>query len=80
MVTSCCDMCTQGKLPPNSLVRYRGMIQDQYEPEYYIGSFEQVEKATGQRSLFHVRYADTIGQRPGFDNDFDGAAAKTMNR
>ena len=56
------------------------MIQDQYEPELYVGSFDQVETATGQRLLLHVKYADTIEQQPGFINDFDGASAKTMDR
>ena len=71
---------TQGKLPPNSLVRYRGMIQDQYEPEYFVGSFEEVETATGRRSRVYVKYADSIPQRSGFVNEFDGPRAETMDR
>lgn len=72
--------CAQGKLPPNSLVRYCGMVQDQYEPEYFVGSFEQIETATGQRSRVDVKYADAIAQKPGFVNEYDGPGAKTMER
>lgn len=70
----------QGKLPPNSLVRYCGMIQDQYEPEYFVGSFERVETATGRRSRVVVKYADTIAHETGFVNEYDGPGAKTMER
>lgn len=70
----------QGKLAANSLVRYRGMVQDQYEPEYFVGSFEEVETATGQRSRVDVKYVDSIAQRPGYVNEYDGPGAKTMDR
>lgn len=70
----------QGKLPPNSLVRYRGMVQDQYEPEYFVGSFEEVETATGRRSRVCVKYVDSIPHKVGFVNEFDGRGAETMDR
>lgn len=70
----------QGKLAANSLVRYRGMVQDQYEPEYFVASFEEVETATGQRSRVDVKYVDSIAQRPGCMNEYDGPGAKTMDR
>lgn len=73
-------MMVQGKLAANSLVRYRGMVQDQYEPEYFVGSFEEVETATGQRSRVDVKYVDSIAQRPGYLNEYDGPGAKTMDR
>lgn len=70
----------QGKLPPDSLVRFSGMVQDQYEPEYFVGSFEEVETATGKRSRVDVKYMDSITQREGFVNQYEGAGAKTMDR
>lgn len=70
----------QGKLAANSLVRYRGMVQDQYEPEYFVGSFDEVETATGQRGRVDVKYVDSIAQRPGYVNEYDGPGAKTMDR
>ncbi|KAK3281451.1 hypothetical protein CYMTET_10763 [Cymbomonas tetramitiformis] len=27
-------------IPPNSLIRFRGMIQDMYNPEYYVGAYQ----------------------------------------
>lgn len=56
------------------------MVQDQYEPEYFVGSFEEVENATGKRTRVAVKYADAVMQRPGFMNDYDGVGAKTMDR
>lgn len=70
----------QGKLRPNSLVRYRGMVQDQYEPEYFVGSFDEVETASGRRSRVDVKYVDSIPQKVGFVNEFDGPGAVTMDR
>eukprot|EP00903_Cladosiphon_okamuranus_P010696 g10109.t1 len=74
------ESLAEGKLAANSLVRYRGMVQDQYEPEYFVGSFEEVETATGQRSRVDVKYVDSIAQRPGYVNEYDGPGAKTMDR
>lgn len=74
------ESLAEGKLPPNSLVRYRGMVQDQYEPEYFVGSFEEVETATDRRSRVHVKYVDSIPQKAGFVNEFDGPGAETMDR
>ncbi|CAM9403458.1 unnamed protein product, partial [Hapterophycus canaliculatus] len=68
------------KLAANSLVRYRGMVQDQYEPEYFVGSFEEVENDTGKRSRVDVQYVDSIAQKPGFVNEYDGPSAETMER
>lgn len=80
LLVNCCDVSLQGTLAANSLVRYRGMIQDQYEPEYFVGSFEEVETATGQRRRVDVKYVDSIAQRPGFVNEYDGPGAHTMDR
>ncbi|CAM9467324.1 unnamed protein product [Pylaiella littoralis] len=76
----CRHSLAEGKLAANSLVRYRGMVQDQYEPEYFVGSFEEIETATGKRARKHVKYVDSIAQRPGFVNEYDGPGAMTMDR
>jgi hypothetical protein len=41
-------------LAPFSLVRFRCMVQDAFDPEYYHDAFEEVHTETGQRvrSLF----------------------------
>ncbi len=39
---------TASTIPPNSLVRFRGMIQDIYEPEYFQGYLDhQTENGQG---------------------------------
>jgi hypothetical protein len=35
-------------LPHGSLVRYRGMVQDMFDPEYFLGVYEEVN-ASGQK-------------------------------
>lgn len=37
-------------IPPNSLVRYRCMIQDMYDPELFDMFYEQVDLASGTRA------------------------------
>eukprot|EP00904_Undaria_pinnatifida_P003399 jgi/Undpi1/1305/HiC_scaffold_11.g04697.m1 len=56
------------------------MVQDQYEPEYFVGSFDEVETASGRRSRVDVKYVDSIPQKVGFVNEFDGPGAVTMDR
>ena len=34
---------------PNSLIRCRCMVQDQFDPEYYLGNYETLNKTTGQK-------------------------------
>lgn len=35
-------------LPPFSLVRFRCMVQDQFDPEYYLRIYEEQNTATGE--------------------------------
>ena len=42
------SLVRSGKLKPNTLVRYRGMVQDMFDPEYYLGLYNQVDSATGK--------------------------------
>lgn len=37
-----------GALRPNSLVRYRGMVQDMYDAEFFDAVYEEEEEATGK--------------------------------
>jgi len=34
---------------PNCLVRFRGMIQDSYEPEFYLETYHVVNKITSEK-------------------------------
>lgn len=37
-----------GKIRPNSIVRYRGMVQDMYDAEFFDAVYEEEEEATGE--------------------------------
>jgi hypothetical protein len=41
------------------LVRFRCMVQDSFEPEYFIGSYDEIDK-TGARTVRCGRYQDDI--------------------
>jgi Mini-chromosome maintenance replisome factor len=49
-----------GALPANSLVRYRGMVQDMHAPEFYVGEFDEVELATGARRKVSTKYRSVL--------------------
>lgn len=56
------------------------MVQDQHDPEYFVGSFDEVETATGRRSRVEVKYVDSIAQKPGVVNEYLEPGATTMDR
>lgn len=43
---------------PNSLVRFRCMIQDMFDPEFYLGLYEVEDNKTGQKSMRSGKYKD----------------------
>uniref|UniRef100_H2YM22 Mini-chromosome maintenance complex-binding protein n=1 Tax=Ciona savignyi TaxID=51511 RepID=H2YM22_CIOSA len=53
-------------LPPNTLMKFRCMIQDSYEPEYFLDTYQLVDKSTGDKKTGSSRYKDVI-DRPGYD-------------
>ncbi|CAM9790171.1 unnamed protein product [Phaeothamnion confervicola] len=70
-----------GRLPANSLVRYRGMVQDVCSPELFVGRAERVDNVTGCRTpSLALLYMDCVPEVPGVSYDFDGPAAVTMER
>lgn len=36
-------------MKPNSLVRFRCMIQDMFEPEYYLSRYETIDIGNGNK-------------------------------
>lgn len=42
-------------IPSGSLVRYRGMIQDMFDPEYFGGVYEGVDRKSGEK-VFKVYF------------------------
>lgn len=41
-------------LASGTLVRYRCMVKDMFDPEYYMGVYEEVHQQTGQRVSFRI--------------------------
>ncbi|XP_065649381.1 mini-chromosome maintenance complex-binding protein isoform X5 [Hydra vulgaris] len=47
-------------IPPNSLVRFKAMVQDMFDPEFYFGQYETINKITGQNNIQLGCFTDTI--------------------
>ena len=45
-------------LKPNSLVRIRCMIQDMFDPEFYLGLYEVEDNKTGAKTMRSGKYKD----------------------
>eukprot|EP01126_Amoeba_proteus_P041638 TRINITY_DN4486_c0_g1_i7.p2 TRINITY_DN4486_c0_g1~~TRINITY_DN4486_c0_g1_i7.p2 ORF type:complete len:381 (-),score=69.33 TRINITY_DN4486_c0_g1_i7:1934-3076(-) len=61
------------KLAPNSLVRYRGMVQDIFDPEFYVGKFYEHDNLTGEKVLRHGKYQDLVTVKQGTWIDWENA-------
>lgn len=59
MIPSLNDISVQ-HLKPNSLVRFRCMIQDMFDPEFYFEMYEVKDKYTNQCALKCGLYKDTL--------------------
>lgn len=46
-------------LKDGQLVRFRGMVQDMYNPEFYFQSYEVVNKKTGEGNVKSGMYKDS---------------------
>eukprot|EP00026_Physarum_polycephalum_P002209 Phypoly_transcript_02214.p1 GENE.Phypoly_transcript_02214~~Phypoly_transcript_02214.p1 ORF type:complete len:595 (+),score=96.98 Phypoly_transcript_02214:53-1837(+) len=57
------------QLPPNSVVKFRCMIQDMFDPEYYIGVYEQHDTVSKIKSKKTGKYADHINFQPNIEAD-----------
>ncbi|CAM4592171.1 unnamed protein product, partial [Lepidochelys olivacea] len=45
-------------LKPNSLVKFRCMVQDMFDPEFYMGVYETIDPNTKTRVLHFGKYRD----------------------
>jgi hypothetical protein len=59
------------QLPVGSLVRYRCMVQDVRDPEYYMGTYNQADVHTGHSCLATAKYRDAI---PAYGSPIEAAA------
>ena len=49
-----------GHIKQDSLVRYRGLVQDIYDCEYYCASFDELSLSTQERRKVLSKYRDTV--------------------
>jgi hypothetical protein len=76
------DASLVSDVPAFSLVRYRAMVQDTFEPEYYTPLLEQRPRggveANGGTRLVTTKYRETAVAQPGFElREVDGAGLAT---
>ncbi|KAG2462322.1 MCMBP protein, partial [Polypterus senegalus] len=67
-------------LKPNSLVKFRCMVQDMFDPEYYMGVYETVEPSTQARVLHIGKYRDVAECEPQHEVDLQSQNNITMER
>ncbi|XP_045190600.2 mini-chromosome maintenance complex-binding protein-like isoform X2 [Mercenaria mercenaria] len=67
-------------LKANSLVRYRCMIQDMYDPEFYLGKYEVKDTATGNTFMRSGKYKDIAECGANQTIDMDSRNNVTMDR
>jgi len=59
------DQVSADTVRPFSLVRYRALVQDIFEPEIYISCLQEVEAAGGAARLVTTKYRERLDPRPG---------------
>ncbi|XP_071442064.1 mini-chromosome maintenance complex-binding protein [Hetaerina americana] len=51
-------------LADKQLVRFRGMVQDMFNPEFYLSTYEVLNKETGDKRVESGKYRDTTSMKP----------------
>ncbi|XP_077206047.1 mini-chromosome maintenance complex-binding protein isoform X1 [Paroedura picta] len=67
-------------LKPNSLVKFRCMIQDMFDPEFYMNSYETVDAHTKSRVMHFGKYRDIAECGPHQEIDFNPTKVVTAER
>lgn len=67
-------------LKPNSLVKFRCMVQDMFDPEFYMGVYETVDPVTKQSVLHFGKYRDVAECEPHHEVDFSSSQTVTLER
>ncbi|CAO2583530.1 Mini-chromosome maintenance complex-binding protein [Lemmus lemmus] len=67
-------------LKPNSFVKFRCMIQDMFDPEFYMGVYETVNQNTKARVLHFGKYRDIAESQPQQELDLDSPRSTTAER
>ncbi|XP_059517605.1 mini-chromosome maintenance complex-binding protein isoform X3 [Myotis daubentonii] len=67
-------------LKPNSFVKFRCMIQDMFDPEFYMGVYETVNRNTKARVLHFGKYRDIAECGPQQEVDLNSPRTTTLER
>lgn len=67
-------------LKPNSLVKFRCMVQDMFDPEFYMGVYETVDSITQARVLHFGKYRDVADCGPHQEVDLHSKQTVTLER
>ena len=67
-------------LKPNSLVRFRCMVQDMFDPEFYLAVYETVQKATNSSQMRCGLYQDMVDCPEGWKLHLDSPNNVTKQR
>ncbi|XP_048249235.1 mini-chromosome maintenance complex-binding protein-like [Haliotis rufescens] len=67
-------------LRPNSLVKYRCMIQDMFDPEFYLGAYEVTDMKSKQTQMLSGKYKDIADARTHQEVNIESGRNVTMDR
>ncbi|KAK2493804.1 hypothetical protein MC885_001160 [Smutsia gigantea] len=67
-------------LKPNSFVKFRCMVQDMFDPEFYMGVYETVNRNTKARVLHFGKYRDVAECGPQQEVDINSPRTTTLER
>ena len=67
-------------IKPNTLVRFRCMIQDMFEPEYYLSRYETINTRSGAKETNLGLYRDVASYKPGHEVNMNSAQNVTRER
>ena len=70
-----------GTIRPNSLIRYRGLVQDVYNTEYFVGVGVETNRVNGAKRFVSSKYRDGFDVvSDEVDIDFESPESKTLER
>uniref|UniRef100_A0A8C5SQF5 Mini-chromosome maintenance complex-binding protein n=1 Tax=Laticauda laticaudata TaxID=8630 RepID=A0A8C5SQF5_LATLA len=67
-------------LKPNSLVKFRCMVQDMFDPEFYMNVYETVDTVTKSRVMHFGKYRDVAECGPHQEIDLNPKQIVTADR
>lgn len=68
------------EIPAGSLVRFRCMVQNMYNPEWYVGDYTASNPETGERRQGTAQYRESLDLPAGFTANMDAAASSALER